>query len=133
MRAYRKVVHAVVVMSVMAATSFGIGSTAVAAGQNSCLAGDACFSNYTSGSIVYGYVSNDMNTCGEFFDTNPDVSVCHNVGYGRNRDSFYKFLCVYTNINYDTLQNVVNYDGVTWVLIGPSSASEQSHTTSTLC
>lgn len=59
--------------------------------------------------------------------------VGHSVQKGRNRDSFYKYMCVYDDPSYVSFTSAVPYVGVTWVSISRWTSSHLSTTSLSLC
>lgn len=114
----------------LALASRGIGvapSPASAAGQNSCLSGDACVSDWHSGSITYGWTGSVNNYNSYSFSNGHTVG--NDVGYGRNRDSVYTLVCFFENTGRTgPSAGSAPYAGATWVLIEKTA---ESHTTTT--
>lgn len=89
------------------------------------------FKNYQQGNYYYGFAGNDSNLHNNSF--NNGYTVGDNVQEGRNRDSYWKYMCVYGNTGHSSYAGYVPYVGVTWKDISRGTSSYKSHTTLSAC
>ena len=97
-----------------------------ASGQNSCLSNEACVSDYFAGSLTYGFAGNQSSYWGIYVTDGNMVN--DNVGYGRDRNSTYPYVCYYLAQGYTGgVAGSVPYYGATWVAINRNASSHFFH------
>jgi|CXWL01.1.fsa_nt_gi hypothetical protein len=105
--------------------------SAGAAGNQSCLAGDACVSWVGAGSVYRGWTQSVISNLNSYTFNNGAV-VGNNAGYGRNRDASWRVVCFFGSTNYTGgYSGEAPYFGASWVAILPTSESYAS--TNGLC